>query len=88
MTILWLLLPVALLFFGFVVWGLIWTIRSNQYEDLEGPAYRVLMDDNDPRIPRRGEVAGHSTDDGDGGVETSSQSADHAADTANNTGES
>jgi nitrogen fixation-related uncharacterized protein len=29
-----------------------WTIKSGQYEDLEGPAHRILMDDDDPMIPK------------------------------------
>jgi len=27
------------------------TVKSGQYDDLDGPAYRILMDDDDPRIP-------------------------------------
>jgi nitrogen fixation-related uncharacterized protein len=26
-------------------------VKSGQFEDLEGPAHRILMDDDDPRIP-------------------------------------
>ncbi len=32
--------------------GIFWAIKSGQFEDLEGPAQRILMDDDDPRIPR------------------------------------
>ena len=32
--------------------GIFWAIRSGQFEDMEGPAQRILMDDDDPRIPR------------------------------------
>jgi len=28
-----------------------WTVRSGQYEDLEGDANRILMDDDDPLLP-------------------------------------
>lgn len=42
---------------GFMVvvagFGIFWAIRSGQFEDMEGPAQRILMDDDDPRIPRR-----------------------------------
>jgi len=31
--------------------GIFWAIRSGQYDDLEGPAQRILMDDDDPMIP-------------------------------------
>jgi len=26
-----------------------WSLKSGQFEDLEGPAYRILMDDDTPR---------------------------------------
>ena len=29
----------------------LWTVRTGQYDDLEGPAHRILMDDDDPMIP-------------------------------------
>ena len=33
--------------------GIFWAIRSGQFEDMEGPAQRILMDEDDPMIPRR-----------------------------------
>lgn len=27
---------------------LLWAVRSGQFDDMEGPAWRVLMDDDDP----------------------------------------
>jgi len=51
MNILYLLIPIGVLFLGAAIWLFIWTVRSGQYEDLEGPAYRILMDDDDPKIP-------------------------------------
>ena len=27
------------------------TVKSGQYDDLDGAAFRILMDDDDPRIP-------------------------------------
>ena len=29
----------------------IWSVRSGQYDDLEGDANRILMDDDDPLLP-------------------------------------
>jgi cbb3-type cytochrome oxidase maturation protein len=46
MEILYLLVPlsVVLVFLiGAVFW---WSLRSGQFEDLEGPAYRILRDDD------------------------------------------
>ncbi|WP_018867758.1 MULTISPECIES: cbb3-type cytochrome oxidase assembly protein CcoS [unclassified Thioalkalivibrio] len=53
MTILYLLIPLAMLFALVVGLVLFWAIRSGQYDDLQGPAHRILMDDDDPRIPTR-----------------------------------
>nr|WP_221229541.1 cbb3-type cytochrome oxidase assembly protein CcoS [Niveibacterium umoris] len=39
-------LSVVLVFLiGLVLW---WSVRSGQFDDLEGPGYRVLMDDDSP----------------------------------------
>jgi len=34
-----------------VIIAFIYTAKSGQYDDLDGSAHRILMDDNDPRIP-------------------------------------
>ncbi len=34
-----------------VVIAFILTVKSGQYDDLDGVAFRILMDDDDPRIP-------------------------------------
>lgn len=49
--ILFLLIPLALLILGIAVAGFMWAVKSGQFEDLDGPAHRILMDDDDPRIP-------------------------------------
>lgn len=51
MNVLYLLIPVSLILMGIAVWVFLWAVRSGQFEDLEGPAHRILMDDDDPRIP-------------------------------------
>jgi cbb3-type cytochrome oxidase maturation protein len=42
----------ALVLMGIAIWGFIWAVKSGQFDDLEGPAHRILMDDDDPKIPR------------------------------------
>jgi cbb3-type cytochrome oxidase maturation protein len=52
MDILYLLVPlsVVLVFaIGTLFW---WAVKSGQFEDLEGPAHRILMDDDDHVAPR------------------------------------
>ena len=51
MRILYLLIPMALGVIGVALWAFLWAVRTGQFDDLEGPAHRILMDDDDPRIP-------------------------------------
>ena len=51
MEILYLLIPLAVGLMLVAIAFFLWTVRSGQYEDLEGPAHRILMDDDDPMIP-------------------------------------
>lgn len=41
------------IFVVLLIVGVFWSIRSGQFEDLEGPAERILMDDDDPLLPGR-----------------------------------
>jgi cbb3-type cytochrome oxidase maturation protein len=41
------------LFVALIIVGVFWSIRSGQFDDLEGPAERILLDDDDPRLPNR-----------------------------------
>jgi cbb3-type cytochrome oxidase maturation protein len=49
MEILYLLVPLAVILAGVIVWAFLWSIRSGQFDDLEGPAHRILMDEDEPR---------------------------------------
>ena len=49
MDILYLLIPLSLLLV-FLIGGIFWwALRNGQFEDMEGPAYRILMDDDGDR---------------------------------------
>jgi len=50
MEILYLLIPLSLVLVGVIVWIFLWAVRSGQFDDLEGPAHQILMDDDDPVI--------------------------------------
>ena len=47
MEIIYLLLPIALILVIVIVWIFMWAVKSDQFEDLEGPAHRIIMDDDD-----------------------------------------
>ena len=46
MDIIYLLLPLALALVALIIWLFFWAVRSDQFEDMEGPAHRILMDDD------------------------------------------
>ncbi len=55
MQILYLLIPLGVIIMALAVVAFIWTVKSGQYDDMDGPAHRILMDDDDPLIPKRPE---------------------------------
>lgn len=47
MEVLFILLPLSLVLVALIVWAVLWAARSGQFDDLEGPAHRILMEDDD-----------------------------------------
>lgn len=50
MDIMFLLIPLSVVIvflIGVIFW---WSLRHGQFEDLEGPAFRILMDDDSPVV--------------------------------------
>ena len=45
MTVIFLVLPLALLIVAAAVFAFIWASRRGQYDDLETPAIRAIQDD-------------------------------------------
>ncbi len=45
MEILYVLVPIALGILGLAVGIFFWAVKTGQYDDMEGPAHRILMDD-------------------------------------------
>ncbi len=48
MSQLLILIPLALLLGFFGLMGFLWALKQNQFEDLEGPAHRILEDEDKP----------------------------------------
>ncbi len=46
MSILYLLIPLALLLLALAVWAFFWAVGSGQFDDLDTPAMRILLDDD------------------------------------------
>ncbi|MGR4069444.1 cbb3-type cytochrome oxidase assembly protein CcoS [Halomonas sp. LR3S48] len=76
MTILYLLIPLSLILLGLAVWAFFWAVKNDQFEDLEGPAHRILFDEDEndltpaERDKRRQATQRHQADaDDDGSAE-------------------
>lgn len=59
MDILYLLIPLSLVFVAVIAYVFLWAVKSGQFEDMEGPAHRILMDDDgvNPATARQNEKA-------------------------------
>lgn len=64
MTILYLLIPLSLILLGLAVWAFFWAVKNDQFDDLEGPAHRILFDDdeNDLSAEQRRQKAAEKSD--------------------------
>ena len=52
MDIVYLLVPLSVVL-AFIIGGVFWwAVRRGQFEDLEGPAHRIIMDDDRPEQKR------------------------------------
>ena len=48
MDILFLLIPLSVALVALIAAVFLWAVKSGQFEDMEGPAHRILMDDDTP----------------------------------------
>jgi cbb3-type cytochrome oxidase maturation protein len=47
MEIIYLLIPLSIILVGLIIAGFFWAVNSGQFDDLEGPAYRILQDQDE-----------------------------------------
>ena len=64
MSMLYVLIPLAVVLLAFAIWALVWAIRSGQFDDLESHGWSVVLDDDQrpppdlDETPNRGEKEG------------------------------
>lgn len=46
MSIIYILIPLALLVLLLAVWAFFWAVGSGQFDDMDTPAVRIIMDDD------------------------------------------
>lgn len=50
MESIYLLIPISVLLVFLIALVFWWSVKSGQFEDLEGPGFRILMDDDTPPL--------------------------------------
>lgn len=53
----YLLIPVSVILVFGIAYAFWWSVRSGQFDDLEGPGFRILRNDDQPRKAEVGEEA-------------------------------
>jgi cbb3-type cytochrome oxidase maturation protein len=48
MNVLFILIPVSIILGGVGLTAFLWTLKSGHYDDVEGAAARILLDDDTP----------------------------------------
>jgi cbb3-type cytochrome oxidase maturation protein len=51
MKIIYVLIPISLLLVGLAIWAFFWAIKSGQFDDLDSPARKILLDDDSKPPP-------------------------------------
>ena len=53
MNIIFLLVPLGLILLAIAVWAFFWAVGNGQFDDLETPAWRVVLDDDKRPDPQQ-----------------------------------
>jgi cbb3-type cytochrome oxidase maturation protein len=52
MSIVFVLIPVSLVLVGCGIWGFFWAVRTGQFDELDAPAWEILVEDrNEAALP-------------------------------------
>jgi len=62
MSILYLMIPLGILIVIGAVWAFFWAVNSGQFDDLDSPGWRILLDD-DAKPPASDEERNRATGD-------------------------
>ena len=52
MNIIFVLIPLGLVLLAIAIWAFFWAAGNGQFDDLETPAWRILLDDDSRPPPR------------------------------------
>ena len=61
MSILYVLIPLAVMLLAIAIWALLWAIKNGQFDDLESHGWSVVLDD-DQKLPPLDDEATDNTE--------------------------
>ncbi|MCJ7558975.1 MAG: cbb3-type cytochrome oxidase assembly protein CcoS [Gammaproteobacteria bacterium] len=61
MSILLVLIPLSLLLLGLGIAAFFWAVRNDQFEDMDSPAWKILLDDDSRPHPELPEGLGNKS---------------------------
>ena len=53
MEVIYLLVPIALIFLGAAIWSFFWAVKHDQFDDMDSPSHRILQDDREQRRKKK-----------------------------------
>jgi cbb3-type cytochrome oxidase maturation protein len=62
MEILFILIPLSLCLVAFALWSFVWSVKNDQFDDLERQGWSILFDDN-KNSEKKSEGSGEKADE-------------------------
>ncbi len=53
MEILFFMIPLGVVLVAFAIWAFFWAVGNGQFDDLDTPAYQILLDDDQPQPQKK-----------------------------------
>lgn len=78
MQVLYVLVPLSVMLVAIGVVFFVWAAKTGQFDDLEGPAHRILFDEDEDRIPEEARIKGSETADDTTGDDAGTDEAPEA----------
>jgi len=72
------LVPLMLILVAVGIALFAWAVKNGQYDDVEGPAHRILYDDDKDMIPREARTDKPAQEEGKSGQSTGEEDRDSA----------
>jgi len=60
MTMLYVLIPLAVVLLAVAIWAMLWAIRTGQFDDLDSHGWSVVLDDDQKPPPTEDDDTGNS----------------------------